>query len=69
MTTTELTQAELAEIQAAQDAHDDELWSDEMAQLSWAERGGYAAGLPRPATRFYRATAEARACENEDIAF
>lgn len=61
--------AEIAEMQAAQDAYEAELWNEEMAQLSWAERGGYAAGLARPASRFDRSPAAGRVCENEDIPF
>lgn len=64
------SEADLAEMQAAQDAYDEALWSQEQAQTLWAERGGYCAGLSRPGRSMYARPAPAtEQSMKEDLPF
>lgn len=66
-----MTDAELAEMKAAEEAHEAAVWDEEQAQTLWAERGGYAAGLGRPGRRMQapRHAPVAMADLSEDIPF
>ncbi|RTL37127.1 MAG: hypothetical protein EKK53_21395 [Burkholderiales bacterium] len=45
-----------AALTEAEEAYEAEQWEAEQAQTSWAEAGGYTAGLPRPLAPWERRT-------------
>ena len=52
--TVTITPAEQKELDAAIEEAEGQAWADDMAQMRWAEAGGYAAGLARPGRDYPR---------------